>query len=155
LLADLAWRVLPALAPVTIPRLSAARTDWPVFVFAVAVALCNGVLFGIAPALRAAFLPPSSLRTAPVNTLSASRDRLRNFLIVSEVALAITLVVMGTQLTGRFIELLRTDPGFDADHIVASVVAPLRAAPHQQWGVTYQRFLDAVRALPGVVNAGT
>ena len=155
LLAAIAWKALPTLAPVSIPRLAGARTDWPVFVFAVVVALFNGVLFGMAPALRAVFLPPNSVRESQASMLSGRRDRLRIFLVISEVALAITLVVIGTQLTDRFIELLRTDPGFDADHLVASVIVPLRAVTHQQRGVAYQRFLDAVRSIPGVVSAGT
>lgn len=153
-LAVIAWKALPALAPVSIPRLASAQTDWPIFVFSVAVAILNGVLFGMAPGLRAAFTRPSSVCESRSTTLSGRRDRLRNFLVISEVALAITLVSIGTQLTGRFIELLRTDPGFDAEHLVTSIVA-VRAATHEPRGVTYQRFLDAVRAIPGVVSAGT
>ena len=154
LLAAIAWKALPALAPAGIPRLAAAQTDWPVFLFAMAIALFNGVLFGMAPALRAAFTPPRSVRESQTTTLSARRDRLRNFLVTSEVALAITLVAIGAQLTGRFIALLRTDPGFDAEHLVASVVAARAATPRQR-GLTYRHFLDAVRAIPGVVSAGT
>ena len=154
LLAAIAWKALPALAPVSIPRLAAARADWFVFVFAVAIALVNGVLFGMAPAFRAAFAP-ISVRENQASTLPSRSDRLRNVLVISEVALAIALVVIGAQLTGRFIKLLRTDPGFDTDHIVVSVVAPLRAASDRQWGVTYRHFLDAVRDIPGVVSAGT
>jgi len=155
LLTAAAWKVLPALAPASIPRLAAARADWPVLVFALVVAVLNGALFGMAPALRAAFTPPSAARESHAGVVAGKRDRLRSSLVISEVALAITLVVIGAQLTGKFIELLRTDPGFDADHIVASVVAPLRQGSHERWGLAYQRFLDAVRSIPGVTSAGT
>jgi predicted permease len=150
-----AWKVLPALAPGSIPRLAAARADWEVLLFALAVATLNGILLGMAPALRAAFTHPSTIRESRAGVVTGKHDRLRNSLVISEVALAITLVVIGAQLTGRFIELLRTDPGFDADHLVAAVVAPLRQGGHERWGLAYQRFLDAVRAIPGVSNAGT
>jgi FtsX-like permease family len=48
-----AWKVLPAFAPVSIPRLAAARADWTVLVFCLIVTLANGIVFGMAPALRA------------------------------------------------------------------------------------------------------
>ena len=152
-----AWKVLPALAPVSIPRLAGARADWPVLLFALAVALLNGILFGMAPALRAAFTRPASIRESQANALGNPRDHLRSCLVISEIALTITLVAIGAQLTGKFIELLHSDPGFDADHIVAAVVAPLweRPATPEQRGLAYQRFLAAVRTIPGVVGAGT
>jgi predicted permease len=150
-----AWKVLPALAPVSIPRLAAARADWPVLLFALAVAMLNGILFCMAPALRAAFTHPSTIRESRAGVVAGKHDRLRSSLVISEVALAVTLVVIGAQLTGKFIALLRTDPGFDADHLVAAVVAPLRQRTHERWRLAYQLFLDAGRAIPGVTNAGT
>jgi predicted permease len=154
-LAAAAWQVLPALAPVSIPRLAAARADWPVLLFALAVAILNGILFGMVPALRAAFTHPNTIRESRSGVVTGKHDRPRSSLVISEVALAITLVVIGAQLTGKFIALLRTDPGFDADHLVAAVVAPIQRGSHERWARAYQRFLDAVRAIPGVTSAGT
>ena len=48
-----AWRILPAIAPINIPRLATARADWSILAFALVVALINGALFGMAPAFRA------------------------------------------------------------------------------------------------------
>jgi len=156
-LTAIAWKVLPTLAPVNIPRLGTAHADWMVFVFAFSVALLCGVLFGMAPALRAAFTPTVHLRDSQATALGTRRDRLRSSLVSSEVALAIALVVIGAQLTGKFIELLRIDPGFDADHVVASVILSTgeRHLTHEQWGLAYIRFLSAVRAIPGVTGVGT
>ena len=53
-LTTMAWRVLPAVAPISIPRLAAARADGPVLLFTIAVSMINGILFGILPAFRAA-----------------------------------------------------------------------------------------------------
>ncbi len=73
-----------------------------------------------------------------------------------EVAITISLVVVGGQLLGNLVELLRTDPGFDADHILAAVVIPTSTQYRTpQYGVLYRKFYDSVRALPGVESAGT
>ena len=156
-LTAIAWKGLPALAPVNIPRLGATHADWLVFIFACAVALVCGLVFGMAPALRFAFALPVSICDAQAAAPGARRDSLRTSLVISEVALTITLVVIGAQLTDKFIELLRTDPGFDADRVVASVIVPSRERhiTPQQRGVVYQHFLEAARAIPGVVSAGT
>ena len=152
-----AWKILPALAPVDIPRLAAARADWRVFAFALGVAVLSGILFGMAPALRSALIPPTTIRESRSSAEAAKRDRLRTFLVISEVGLAITLVVIGAEFASKFIELLRTDPGFDADHLVASVIAPTHEHhwTHEQWALTYANFLNAVRTIPGVTGVGT
>jgi len=147
LLAAALWRILPAIAPVSIPRLAAARADHTVFAFALTVAVLNGVLFGIAPAVRLA----GGVR------IGAPRDAVRSTLVVAEVALSVLLVVVGGQLLGSFVKLIATDPGFDADRVVASVVlpSPERYPDPAKRGHFYKRILDAVRALPGVQSAGT
>jgi putative ABC transport system permease protein len=153
-----AWKVLPTAAPVSIPRLAAARADWPILVFALMVALVNGILFGMAPALRAAWTRGIATHDFHAHgAASGTRDRIRGTLVVVEVAVTLALVVVGGQLLGKFVELLRTDPGFDADHLLASVVipAPERYKTRDQRGVLYRQFLDSVRALPGVERAGT
>ena len=158
LLAAAAWKVLPAVAPLSIPRLAAAQADWPILVFALIVALVNGILFGMAPALRAAWTRGLPTRDFQAHGgASGSRDPIRGTLVVVEVAVTVALVVVGGQLLGSFIELLRADPGFEADHLLASVVipAPGRYKTPEQRGMLYQRFLDSIRQLPGVENAGT
>lgn len=152
-----AWKILPAVAPVSIPRLASARADWPILGFALVVALVNGMLFGIAPAIRAAFTRVIAANDFGVRGASGSGNRLRGWLVVSEVAITVVLVVIGAQLVGSFIELLGTDPGFDANHILASVVIPSgrRYPTPEDRGMVYRRFLDAVRAIPGVESAGT
>jgi putative ABC transport system permease protein len=147
-----AWKVLPALAPVSIPRLAATRVDGIVLAFALAVAAINGLVFGLAPALRAALRGGLGSRGAA----SARHDRLRAFLVAVEVALSVMLVVIGGQVLAGFVRLLAIDPGFDAGRVLASVVlpAPVRYPDPAQRALFYRRILDAVRALPGVESAG-
>jgi putative ABC transport system permease protein len=155
----LAWAILPAIAPVSIPRLAAARADWTILTFALSVALANGILFGIAPALRSAAAGvPAALRDLGSRGAASGRqDRTRAALVVGEVALTVALVLVGGQLLENFIHLLRTDPGFRAGRILASVVLPEpgRYKTPEQRGRVYKRFLEAVRAIPGVESAGT
>jgi predicted permease len=152
-----AWKILPAVAPVSIPRLASARADWSILGFALVVALVNGMLFGIAPAIRAAFTRVGAANDFGVRAASAGGNRLRGWLVASEVAITVVLVVIGAQLVSGFVDLLGTDPGFDASHILASVVIPSgrRYPTPKDRGMVYKRFLDAVRAIPGVENAGT
>jgi len=155
-----AWKLLPAVAPMSIPRLAAARADGTVFAFTSAVSILIGVLSGLAPALRGArFHPADALREAGTRgSVGASRNRLRSALVVSEIAVTVVLVVIGGLLTGSFIRLLRTDPGFAADRILASIIVPAgdayigNPAAHT---LLFRGILDAVRMLPGVEYAGT
>jgi predicted permease len=151
-IAAAAWRILPAVAPATIPRLAAARADWRVLAFAIAAALVNGVLFGMAPALRA-----SRVGELGARGVAGRRDWLRGSLIAAEVAITVTLVITGGRLVGSFIGLLRTDPGFTSEHVLASVVlpAPQRYPDRAGRALVYRRFLDAARSIPGVELAGT
>jgi predicted permease len=153
-----AWQILPAIAPVSIPRLGATRADWTILAFAVALAFTNGLIFGIAPALHSARAMPSGLQEFGTRgVVSGLHDRTRALLVIGEVAVSVVLVLIGGQLLGSFLGLLRTDPGFQADRVLASVVlpAPERYRTREQRGVVYKKFLDSVRALPGVESAGT
>ena len=153
----LAWKILPAIVPISIPRLASARADWTILGFALLVAFVNGMLFGIVPALRAGWTRViASHQFGARGTVAGSGDRVRTALIVAEVAIAVTLVIVGGQLLQNFLELLRADPGFQADHILASVIIPERQrydGPELR-GVVYKRFLDAARAIPGIESAG-
>jgi predicted permease len=154
-----AWNVLPAIAPASIPRLAAARAGWSIFGFAITLALANGILFGIAPALRSSGSAkhPALQNFATRVAASGKQDRTRAALVIGEVAITVAMVLIGGQLLGSFIGLIRTDPGFEASRILASVVLPEqeRYRTPEERGDVYKRFLETVRAIPGVESAGT
>ncbi|MBV8817806.1 MAG: ABC transporter permease, partial [Acidobacteriaceae bacterium] len=157
LLTVVAWRVLPALAPASIPRLAAARADWTVFCFALLLAVMNGLLFGIIPALRCSgtSLNPGLFSLKSGST--ARHDYFRSALVMAEVAISVVLVMTGGRLLDNFARLVSTNPGFETNHVIASVVLPAVERyrdPHKR-AVFYQRIVDAVRALPGIEGAGT
>jgi putative ABC transport system permease protein len=147
----ISWRILPAIAPVSIPRLASARADSAVLVFALAMAVINGILFGLAPAIRMA------RDTGLSGRISQRRVTANSGLVITEVAVCVLLVVIGGQVLASFVRLITTDPGFDASRVLASVVlaAPERYPTPTERGTFYKRILDAVRAIPGVESAGT
>ncbi|HEY6347242.1 MAG TPA: ABC transporter permease [Bryobacteraceae bacterium] len=149
LLTAAAWRILPAIAPMSIPRLAAARADGQVFLFTVAISLVNGILFGILPAFRAAE-PNRTLR-------DSARGGLRSLLVGAEAALAVVLVVTGSLLAVSLIRLLSIDPGFDADHVLASIIVPSsdKYPTPESRAPLWPKILDAVKEIPGVESAGT
>jgi predicted permease len=154
-----AWTLLPAVAPMTIPRLAAARADWTVFAFTLAVSVLNGILFGVAPALRAARRDPARAlhESGSRGYVGGSRNHLRSALVVAEVAVAVMLVVIGGLLTGCFIRLLKSDTGFQADRVLASIIIASgdQYKNREAQGVLFHKIVDSVRAIPGVEQAGT
>lgn len=157
-LAALSWTLLPAVAPMSIPRLAAARADGSVLAFTIAVAILNGILFGLAPAFRSSQRDPAgSLReSGSRGSVGAARNRLRSALVVAEVTLAVTLVIIGGRLTATFVQLLRTNPGFDTQHVLASIIAASADQYQTPEGheLLFRRILGAVRTVPGVESAG-
>ncbi len=121
------------------------------------MALITVLIFGMGPALRA-----SSARAIAINDFGSPNATpgggalVRGLLVTAEVAIMVVLVGLGAQLLGRFTELAGTDPGFRADHVLASIIIPRkRYATPEQREQLYRRILDGVRVLPGVENAGT
>jgi putative ABC transport system permease protein len=154
-----AWKILPAVAPVSIPRLAGARADSAIFGFTLTLAMINGMLFAIAPALRLAGVK-EAIALGGLGSRGAAagkRDGTRSVLVIVEVALSVMLVLAGGELLASFVKLVRTDPGFAADDVLSSVVlpAPERYPTPDQHASFYRRILDSVRALPGVELAGT
>jgi len=128
----LAWgaiHVLVAASPAEIPRLEQTRIDGPVLAFAVATALVSSLLFGMAPAWRAARTDLQDvLRNGGRTSAGTVRDRVRTLLIVGEVALALTLLAGAGLLIRSAWYLQRVDPGFDPHGLItARLSLPPRA----------------------------
>ncbi len=151
-------QALVTLAPEGIPRASEVGADFRVLAFVLAIVLGTGVLFGLAPAIQS--VGRTSTLSAIVGgsrmTSSRARSRLRNGLIVSEVALSLLLLV-GAGLTVRtYVALNGVDPGFDPRRTLsARVDIPERLYPSEvEQREFYRETLARVRAVPGVLSAG-
>ena len=123
--AALALQAIRVIHPGNIPRLDAIGLDGPVLAFTFAVSILTGVLFGLAPALRAARVDlNSTLKAGGRNTqgdggLGGSRRRLRSLLVVGEVAISLVLLVGAGLLIRSFVQLQRVSPGFDPEGVMS------------------------------------
>ncbi len=141
-----------------LPRSTEIGLDGWVLTFAFGVSLLSGIAVGLLSTLRLAKADVSeSLKQGLGRTSSESGGtRLRNILVVSEVALSLMLLV-GAGLLIRSLSTLRhVNPGFDPDRLLTlevSIPSTKFSEPAQQVGF-FGRVLDRVRALPGVQSAG-
>jgi predicted permease len=126
----------------------------PVFGFTLAVSVLVGLLFGLAPALQGSkFNLSQSLREGGrAGTTGATRQRLRNVLVVAEVALSLVLLVGAGLLVQSFVRLEKSNPGFRAAGILTMELSLPDAgyATDQQKITFYNRLLSKTRALPGL-----
>ena len=154
------WGVeaLAAFGPVDVPRLALARLDAPSLAFALGLTVLSGLVFGLAPALRnAARLPHEALKEGGrTGSRAGNRDRFRNVLVVSEIALALVLLTGAGLLIRSAIALNGVDPGFDPRGVVAGRVSLLAVAYETPEQVTraFERIEGRLLAVPGVAGAG-
>jgi putative ABC transport system permease protein len=127
----------------------------PVLGFALIVSIFCGVLFGLAPALQLSKPDLNhALKEGGRQTTSGSH-RLRGLLVISEVALSLMLLVTAGLLIRSFLQLLKTDPGFNPDSLLTmNLVLP--AAKYKdgpQRAAFYSELVRRVDVLPGVESA--
>jgi predicted permease len=147
-------RALVAMAAGQLPRASEVTLDGMVLLFALLASLVTGVLFGLAPALRARGTDlQTSLREAGRGLVSGASQRLRSGLVIAEVALAVVLIVGAGLMTRSFIQLLRVDLGFRPDNVLA-VNFTINTSRHtgQSWRLIYREMIDRVRTVPGLLS---
>jgi predicted permease len=144
--------------PSNIPRLPEVTLDLPVFAFAAGVSLATGILFGLAPAFGAtrASLADSLKAGSPRSGVGSASPRLRNTLLVVQVALAMVLVISAGLLTRTFLRLLGANGGFNPDRVLTfQLPLPPLQYVDQPHIVTFLRSaLERLRAIPGVQSAG-
>jgi predicted permease len=145
-------RALVALAAGQLPRTSEVTLDGTVLAFALLASIVTGILFGLAPALRARGTDLQvSLREAGRGLVSGGGQRLRTGLVVAEVALAVVLIVGAGLMTRSFIQLLRVDLGFRPEKILAvNFSISTSRHPNQAYRQVYRELIDRVRAVPGL-----
>jgi putative ABC transport system permease protein len=135
--------------PDGIPRLNEAYVDLRVLLFTLTVSLATGLLFGLAPALQASRLNLTEALKEGDRGSSGTRQRLRGVLVISEVALTLTLLVGAGLLIQSFRRVLQVDPGFDAQNLLTMQVSVNNPDGHQV-AAFFQQLQENVRRLPGV-----
>jgi predicted permease len=150
-------RLLIALRPRTIPRLDAIGVDVRVLAFALLASTVVGVLFGLLPALQATRLDlQSMLRQGGRGLASGGRQGARRALVVSQVAIALVLLVGAGLMTRSFVRLLSVDPGYRVDHVltVPITLPSSRYAENERVIAFFRELSGRLAALPGVTNVG-
>src|SRR4030095_16249865 len=119
LMAVVGLKVLVALSPGDIPRFDQAGIDGRVLVFTLAVSLLTGLIFGLVPSLQTSKpdLNNNLKEGARAATGGAAGVRVRNLLVVSEIALSLVLLVGAGLLIRSFIRLQQFDLGFNPDNL--------------------------------------
>jgi putative ABC transport system permease protein len=150
-------RGLEALVPpLYLPREALVTMDWRALVFSSAVAVLTGLLFGIAPALHASRIDLSaSMRSSSRSTTGdRGRRRLRQALVVAEIAISCVLLA-GAGLLGRsFFAMRGVEAARDPDHVVvAGLFTPKgRFTSQDEARAFYRRIYEQIAAIPGVTS---
>jgi predicted permease len=129
----------------------AAPLDWRVLAFVLAVTGGTGIVFGVAPALRATAINVNTALKENSRSVVGSRSVLSRILLVAQVAISLVLLV-GAGLFLRTLQNLRqVDVGFNAQNLVLFRVTPqLNRYDEQRTRALYDEMLDSLRAVPGV-----
>ncbi len=136
----------------SLPRADEIHIDWQVLLFALAVSLASGFLFGLAPALRASARQALHSGT---RTVGEGSRRLHGAFVSAELALTVILLICAGVLGRTILRLSSLDPGFRRDNVLAARVAldpklmisPMRARD------AWQSLPERLRKIPGVESA--
>lgn len=157
--AELSLTAVKLFGPATLPRLASSGVNLEVAAFALAVTLMTGLVFGLAPALGATRISlVEALKESGQRTVGGvTAPRIRNGLLVMQVALAMVLVTAAGLLLRTFYDMLHTRSGFDVTHVITFEL-PLPASPAykdtNRMAQLYGQVLERVREIPGVQAAG-
>ena len=149
--------IISAAGTKNLPRLDQVRVDWHVLGFAFAVALFTGLLAGIVPALRMTRINLQSALQEGTRGSSGGGGGVRSLLVVSEVALSLTLLLGAGLLLRSLVRLVHVRAGFEAAHVLTLRVSPIGARYEKDEAERkyIERANEAIRVLPGVLASGT
>src|SRR5260370_13114300 len=149
---------LLAMALSSLPRLSDIRLDGWIFAFTFLISIVTGAVFGIAPALYATKTNPSEALKEGDGRASAGagRARLRQGLVIGELALSLVLVSGAGWKIRTFEKLLNTNPGFDPHHVLTMQFWMTGSKYNSTPEIMrfYRGIEQRIEALPGVSSAG-
>ena len=149
--------LLRVLGSKTVPRITEANLDLRVLLVTLAASVVTGLLFGILPALASAKpeLTEALKEGGRGSTTGSRRNRIRNALVVSEVALALVLLVGASLLLKSFVRLQNVDPGFDPRNVLTMEISlPVIKYPRgKPVADFYGELVRRLEALPGVEAA--
>jgi putative ABC transport system permease protein len=156
-----AWgtEYLVKLASDQFPRVAGTALDARVLAFTFIASVVTGFLFGIAPALQLSSQPLSEIlrEGGRSSSQSARQHRLRNILIVGEMALAVILLTCAGLLIESLSNLQHVNPGFNSHGVLTFAIdlPSSRYSKPEAIKSFFRQLSDRIRALPGVKSAST
>jgi putative ABC transport system permease protein len=156
LIATWGTTALVAASPIEIPRLHDVQVDRGVLLFALLVSIATGIVFGLAPALHASRADAADTIRDGRGTSAGRSVRVRQGLVVAEVALSLGLLATAGLLARTLVALRHVDPGFVAERAIGMQLGlPKSRYPDSADHIAfYRRIVDATRAIPGVISSG-
>jgi predicted permease len=159
LVAGAGLRLLAAIGPANLPRLSEISLDAWAVAFTIVLSLLSGLIFGLIPALKYAGARIAAALGSAGRTASVSRERhrTRDLLVIGQVALALVLLVSAGLMIRTFQALRNVDPGFtNPEHLqtVRTQIPPSLIADAQRVTRTENDIADKLAAIPGVQSVG-
>jgi predicted permease len=162
LIAKASLTVVRTINPGNIPRLDIIRIDLTVLAFTFGVSIMTGILFGLAPAIRAAMVDLNTALKAGGRSaqgdggFGGSRRRLRSLLVVAEVALSLMLLIAAGLLIRSFVKLQSVSPGFNPDSVISMRLgASGRRFENREAAIeSFREFGDRLAKVPGVKVRG-
>ncbi|MGA3235012.1 MAG: ABC transporter permease [Bryobacteraceae bacterium] len=151
-------RALLAVNPGDIPRIgpegAAVTLDWRILCFTLLLSVATGILFGLVPALHASRVDlNSTLKETGARSGSGLRqNKMRGLLVVTEIALAMVLLVGAGLLIRTFAALHHVDPGFDAHNVLTmeTALTGTRFDHTAAIDIVTRQILERIQAIPGV-----
>jgi putative ABC transport system permease protein len=150
--------VLPQSQLSAMPFLTSLRIDTGILAFSVALSLLTGLIFGLAPALQSSKLDLNeALKEGGRQTSAGAGHRLRSAMVVTEIALAVVLLVGAGLMMKSLLRLLQTNLGFQTENLLTMTVIlpPAKYTDVNQQINFNDQLRQHVQSLPGVVGAGT
>ena len=151
-LANVGLRPFVMLWPGSLPRAEEVHLDWHVMLFAIGISLASGILFGLAPALRAPSRHLEQTLRSGGRTVTGSSRRLHSAFVISEIALAVVLLAAAGMLGRTLLQLSSLNPGLKYQNVLIARMAlsPATLANPEQIRPAWRDVLDRARRVPGV-----
>ena len=150
--------VLPQSQLNAMPFLKSVQIDRSILLFSFGLSLLTGLIFGLAPALHSSSLDLNEvLKEGGRNTSAGVGYRLRSAMVISEIALAVVLLIGAGLMMKSLFRLLQTNVGFKTENLLTmTIVLPATKYTEDSQCIAFNDQLkERVQSLPGVANTGT
>src|SRR5580704_3260794 len=151
-LAGLTLHPFVAFWPGRLPRSEEVHLDWRVLVFSIGASVLSGLLFGLAPMLRIPVRSVEQALRAGARTIAGSSRRLHSGFVISEIALAVVLLVSAGMLGHTLLALSSLDPGLNVHNVMAAhfALSPSSLKSPEHIRAAWKDVVDRARRVPGV-----